>query len=128
MTRSVRAVLTAAAFMVPAAGCGGDKPIEQPTPLYGGVAVEYPLEMWDAGIEGETLLRVLVNAEGEVDRVEVLESSGVARLDSAAVAGARLMKFTPARRDGKRIPVWAEVPVEFTTNPNARRSPDGNRY
>jgi protein TonB len=107
------------------AGCGGEKPIDQPTPLYGGSAVEYPLEMWDAGIEGETVLRVLVNAEGEVDRVEILESSGVARLDSAAVAGARAMKFTPARRDGKRIPVWAEVPVEFTTNPNARRPPGG---
>lgn len=107
------------------AGCGGEKPIDQPTPLYGGTAVEYPLEMWDAGIEGETVLRVLVNAEGGVDRVEIIESSGVARLDSAAVAGARAMRFTPARRDGKRIPVWAEVPVEFTTNPSARRAPGG---
>jgi len=87
--------------------------------------VEYPLELWDAGVEGETILRVLVSAEGAVDSVEVLESSGVARLDSAAVAGARALRFSPARQGDKRISVWAEVPVTFTTNPNARRNPGG---
>jgi hypothetical protein len=33
------------------------------------------------------------------------------------VAGARALRFTPARRDGKRIPVWAEVPVHFSKRP-----------
>jgi TonB family protein len=105
--------------------CVGDQPIEQPTPLFGDATVEYPLELWDAGIEGETVLRVLVSESGEVEDVEILESSGVARLDSAAVVGARKLRFTPARRGDKRISVWAEVPVQFTTNPNARRNPGG---
>ena len=83
--------------------------------------MEYPLELWDAGVEGETLLRVLVNADGGVDSVEVVRSSGVERLDSAAVVGARDLRFSPARQDGRRVRVWAEVPVTFTTNPNARR-------
>jgi TonB family protein len=47
----------------------------------------------------------------------VLASSGYASFDSAAVAGARRLRFTPARRDGERIAVWAEVPVYFSKRP-----------
>jgi protein TonB len=98
-------------------GCGEDGEIEQPTPLYGEAPIEYPLHMWDQDMEGETLLRVRVSDVGAVDSVEVLESSGYAAFDSAALAGARDLRFTPARREGKRIAVWAEVPVYFSKRP-----------
>ena len=99
------------------AGCGVDGEIDQPTPLYGEVPIEYPLHMWDEDVEGETILRVRVEDTGGVDSVEVMESSGYASFDSAAVEGARLLRFTPARRNGKRIEVWAEVPVRFSKRP-----------
>ena len=111
-TRSV-----AAAAVVALLACGGEGEIEQPTPLFGEVPIEYPLHMWDADMEGQTLLRVRVSDVGAVDSVEVVESSGYASFDSAAVAGARDLRFTPARRDGKRIAVWAEVPVNFSKRP-----------
>ena len=120
MTRPVglnlRRGMTFVATIV-AAGCGTDREIEQPTPLYGEVPIEYPLHMWDQGMEGETILRVRVSDVGAVDSVEVLGSSGYASFDSAAVAGALELRFTPARRDGKRISVWAEVPVHFSKRP-----------
>ena len=97
--------------------CGDEAAIEQPTPLYGEVPIEYPLHMWDQDMEGETLLRVRVSDVGVVDSVEVLESSGFAAFDSAAMAGAHDLRFTPARREGKRIAVWAEVPVYFSKRP-----------
>jgi protein TonB len=97
--------------------CGGEGEIEQPTPLYGEVPIEYPLHMWDQDMEGETLLRVRVSDVGMVDSVEVLQSSGYASFDSAAAVGARKLRFTPARRDGDRIAVWAEVPVYFSKRP-----------
>lgn len=100
-----------------AVGCGGEGEIEQPTPLYGEVPIEYPLHMWDQDMEGETLLRVRVSDVGSVDSVEIFQSSGYASFDSAAVAGARDLRFSPARRDGKRIAVWAEVPVSFSKRP-----------
>lgn len=100
-----------------ALGCGGEGEIEQPTPLFGDVPIEYPLHMWDQDMEGETLLRVRVTDVGVVDSVEVLESSGYASFDSAAVVGARNLRFTPARRDGERIAVWADVPVHFSKRP-----------
>lgn len=97
--------------------CGGEGEIEQPTPLYGDVPIEYPLHLWDQDMEGETLLRVRVTDTGAVDSVEIVESSGHGDFDEAAVDGARELRFTPARQDGKRIRVWARVPVHFFKKP-----------
>jgi len=97
--------------------CGGEGEIEQPSPLYGEVPIDYPLQLWDQDMEGETLLRVRVTDTGQVDSVEVLESSGLAAFDSAAADGARELRFRPARRGGKRIQVWAKVPVHFSKRP-----------
>jgi protein TonB len=88
--------------------------VEDPAPLYGEVPIEYPLDLWDAGVEGETLLRVRVTDRGGVDSVEVLEASGYPAFDSAAVRGALKLRYQPARRGGERISVWAKVPVHFT--------------
>ncbi len=109
--------VAALAFALVATGCGADAEIEQPRPLFGEVPIEYPIHMWDQDMEGETLLRVRVGDTGGVDSVEVVESSGYASFDSAAVDGARRLRFTPARQDGKRIEVWAKVPVLFSKRP-----------
>lgn len=98
-------------------GCASDGEIDQPSPLYGEMPIEYPLQLWDQDMEGETLLRVRVTDTGGVDSVEVVESSGHPAFDSAAVDGARELRFSPARKDGKRIEVWAEVPVHFSKRP-----------
>jgi protein TonB len=100
-----------------AAGCTGDGKIDQPAPLYGEVPIEYPLSLWDQDMEGETLLRVRVTDTGQVDSVEVLESSGHVAFDSAAARGAKDLRFTPARQGGERIEVWAKVPVHFSKRP-----------
>jgi TonB family protein len=102
------------------AACGADQPIEQPTPLYGENPIEYPLELWDEGVEGEAVLRVLVSESGGVDSVEVLQPSGHEGLDSAAIAGAKKLQFSPARSDGKRTAAWARVPVRFSKKPRTR--------
>lgn len=100
-----------------ASACGGEGEIEQPAPLYGDVPIEYPLHLWDQDMEGETLLRVRVTDTGAVDSVEVVQSSGHTDFDAAAVDGARSLRFTPARKDGERIRVWARVPVHFSKRP-----------
>ena len=99
------------------AACAGDQEIERPAPLYGDVPIDYPIELWDQDIEGQTLLRVRVTEMGQVDSVVVLESSGQLAFDSAAIAGARTLRYRPARKNGKRIVVWAEVPVHFSKRP-----------
>ena len=122
-----RAVCVAALM---AAACRGDREIERPTPLFTASPVEYPLELWDQDVEGSTLVRVLVNEEGSVDSVMVVESSGHWALDSAAVRGALTMEFDPARKRGEPLRVWARVPVHFSkdgkppTEGGPQREPD----
>ncbi len=88
--------------------------MEEPTPLYGETPIDYPLDLWDADVEGETLLRVRITEMGAVDSVEVLQASGYPAFDSAAVRGARKLRYQPARENEKRVTVWAKVPVQFT--------------
>lgn len=97
--------------------CGGEGEIEQPMPLYGAVPIDYPIQLWDQDMEGQTMLRVRVSDTGTVDSVEVVGSSGYEAFDSAAVVGARDLRFSPARRDGEHIEVWATVPVRFSKRP-----------
>ena len=116
MLRRIAGVGAFAATVVTAA-CGGDQDVESPSPLTAGVSIEYPLELWDQGIEGVCLVKVRVNDMGGVDSVIVVESSGHAAFDSAAIRGARMLRFSPATKDGKRIDVWAQVPVHFSKKP-----------
>ena len=99
------------------AGCSSDQEIDSPSPLSASVPIEYPLDLWDQGIEGSSLLKVRVTDVGGVDSVIVVESSGHAAFDSSAVRGARTLRFSPARRGDKRITVWAHVPVHFSKKP-----------
>ncbi len=116
MSFGIREVALASAVLA-LNGCAGDQDIERPTPLFGDVPIDYPVSLWDQDIEGETRLRVRVTDTGGVDSVEVVESSGHEAFDEAAIAGARKLRFRPARRNGKRIEVWARVPVNFSKRP-----------
>jgi periplasmic protein TonB len=63
--------------------------------------------------EGTALVRVLVDAAGTPERVELLRSSGHARLDEAALAAARLARFHPHTEDGRALPFWVVMPLLF---------------
>ena len=97
--------------------CSADQEIESPSPLSASVPIDYPLDLWDQGIEGSSILKVRVTDLGAVDSVVVMESSGYAAFDSSAVRGARTLRFSPARQGDKRIEVWAHVPVHFSKKP-----------
>lgn len=118
--RSASALRGTAALALPLlllAGCGEDGPIEQPRPLYGEEPIEYPIDLYDQGIEGEAVLRVRVTTEGTVDSVEVETSADHPGLDSAAVAALRRTAFRPATQDDEFVRAWVRVPVRFSTRP-----------
>lgn len=75
----------------------------------------YPLELYERGIEGEVTLRLYVDSVGGVvaESVSVAKSSGIPKLDSAAVDGAPALLFRPAVLDGRPVPLTVLFPVKF---------------
>ncbi len=64
--------------------------------------------------EGSVLLRVLVEADGSVARVEIAQSSGFDALDRAAVDTVRIRwRFVAAERGGANVASWVLVPIRF---------------
>ena len=85
-----------------------------PTVVSDSSPFSYPVALWDRGVEGETELMILVSEMGEVDSVYVSKASGVEPFDSAALAGARQLRFSPARSGDHRIAKWIRVPIRFS--------------
>lgn len=73
----------------------------------------YPLELWDQKVSGQTVLLLRVTELGAVDSVLVATPSGFEEFDSAAVRGARTLRFTPGRQGELRVPMWTKLPVRF---------------
>lgn len=74
---------------------------------------DYPAQSKRIGEEGRVVLRVLVNENGEAERVEIQTSSGHARLDEAAREAVQRAQFRPHMEDGKPVTVFAIVPITF---------------
>jgi protein TonB len=73
----------------------------------------YPPASRRMGEEGTGTFRVLVDERGRPTEVEVLQSSGFARLDQAALDAIKRWRFKPAVRDGQPVPSWTRVSVKF---------------
>ncbi len=64
--------------------------------------------------QGTVTVRVLVGADGSVERAEVADSSGFDALDAAALETVRSRwRFVPARRAGVAVESWVLVPIRF---------------
>jgi TonB family protein len=75
----------------------------------------YPPALLEQGIEGRVLLRLFVDARGKLipDSTRLAESSGYPALDSAALSGARELRFSPALRNGRAVAAPFLQPVHF---------------
>jgi periplasmic protein TonB len=73
----------------------------------------YPRAARRRGLEGKLVLRVTVNAQGRPDVVKVLESSGHALLDDAAIRAVARWQFQPGRRGTAPVQASIDLPVVF---------------
>ena len=73
----------------------------------------YPSISRRMGEQGKVMLRVLVNADGLPEQIEIKESSGFERLDKAAINAVQRWRFVPGKRDGVPEAMWNIVPVNF---------------
>ena len=73
----------------------------------------YPKGARQRGEQGEVTLEIRVNAEGSVDEVKVVASSGFPELDAAALKAAKAAKFTPARSGRDAVASTARLKLNF---------------
>jgi periplasmic protein TonB len=76
------------------------------------VKPEYTQEGRRRGTEGDVVLEIVVQRDGSVGDVKVVQRLG-SGLDERAVAAVRQWRFSPARRYGTPVDVIVEVAVEF---------------
>ncbi|MEQ9175811.1 MAG: TonB family protein, partial [Alphaproteobacteria bacterium] len=73
----------------------------------------YPLSARRRNQEGRVVLEAEVTASGSSTAVQIVQSSGVAALDQAAMEAVRDWRFLPGRRDGVPVTASVSIPVVF---------------
>lgn len=73
----------------------------------------YPAISKRMGEQGRVLLRVLIDADGLPQRVEIKQSSGFDRLDRQAQEAVLRWRFVPGKRNGVAEAMWNLVPINF---------------
>jgi protein TonB len=75
--------------------------------------INYPENALINNIQGRVILKFVVNANGSVDRIEILRGIDPS-LDNEAVRVASILPhFIPGRQNGIPVPVWFTLPVSF---------------
>ena len=97
-------------------GVTGPKILRQPEPQYTQIARQQR-------ITGVATVMCLINAQGNPENVHVIKSiadtvdskhrAAALTLDQAAIDTVKKYKFTPAMQDGKPVPVYLNVKVNF---------------
>ena len=73
----------------------------------------YPNELRMLGRGGLTTLWLLIDQDGKARKALVHASSGHEGFDAAALDAVSVMKFSPAQNNGRKTPVWVQLPVRF---------------
>ena len=80
-------------------------PLNRPTPRYTASARAN-------GVQGSVLVRVLVGEDGNVKISRVIRGLPDG-LTEEAITAARQTKFKPAMKDGKPVPFWVGLEINF---------------
>lgn len=99
-------------------------PDEMPALVSTDLPFRYPAALYARKVQGNVTLRLFVGGDGRVvaDSTRVAEPSGHPLLDSAALAGASDLRFSPAKLHGEPLPTSILFPVYFR-HPEARPLP-----
>jgi protein TonB len=87
-------------------------PVEKNPVIVKSVAPVYPPLALRAGIEGRVFVKIWVDRQGKVRRVEVLKSENDI-FNEAAIEAAKQLVFTPAYMNNGPVSVWVSIPISF---------------
>lgn len=73
----------------------------------------YPVRARQMEQEGVSVVRALIDPEGQSREVRLWRSSGYEMLDQAALNAVRGWAFNAARIGDRAVLAWVEIPVQF---------------
>jgi len=97
----------------PAPAAPADREWDEPPVVLRVVEPEYPTFARSASIEGKVVLRAFVSAEGRVTEVHLTFTDSGDVFVGRATGALMQWRFRPARRGGRPVASWVEVPMLF---------------
>lgn len=85
---------------------------QKPRPLKR-APLQYPARAKAKEIEGYVILSILVNKQGQVEQVRVLESEPQDTFEEVAIRNIKKWKFEPAKYKGDPVKIWINQPIKF---------------
>lgn len=85
--------------------------VSQPAVIYK-VDPEYSEEARKAKYSGTVLLQLVVDVDGRAKNIKVVKGVGLG-LDEKAIEAVQKWKFSPGKKNGSAVPVYATVEVNF---------------
>ena len=80
------------------------------------VPPKYPTFARNQGLQGTTIIRVIVSPNGAPRLVKTLKTSGHAVLDHAAIEAVRQWRFTPEVKAGSPVSKIVDIPLKFSVD------------
>ncbi|MEM7646528.1 MAG: energy transducer TonB, partial [Pseudomonadota bacterium] len=75
--------------------------------------IPYPESAKEKNLTGHVTLNLLINKEGEVDQVKLLDSQPEGIFDQAAMQAVKSWSFSPAEYKGQFVSVWVKQKLKF---------------
>ena len=72
----------------------------------------YTEEARQARFSGTVLVQLVVDVDGRAKNFKILKSAGMG-LDENAIEAIKQWRFTPGRKNGRAVPVWAQIAANF---------------
>ncbi|MEM1008769.1 MAG: energy transducer TonB, partial [Myxococcota bacterium] len=87
--------------------------VDQPPKLLQATPTRYPPAAERQNIEGFVILRFVVNTQGRVEQLKVLQASPVGVFEQAAQRAVAQWYFQPARYQKKAVRMWMNQKITF---------------
>jgi len=117
-TQRIFAAVLFILILLPSVDFAEKKDSSQPQ-IIKSVAPVYPEIARVAGVEGEVVLKFVLNQEGKVDTgsINIIKNTtGESGCKEAAIVALKQYRFSPAKKNGKAISVWAQQQFTFKLN------------
>ncbi len=80
-----------------------------------GKNIKYPKKARKAGITGKGFYKFVVDTNGLVTKIEIARGvPNCPACDKEAIRVFKKLKFIPGMNKGKKVPVWFQMPINFT--------------